>query len=216
MLRDRAQERHGRSCWGHMRVLHQRGPRKGAPTEAERRSAAHGRYHGARRALQQHVSDRAAVPERRHTAYPLAAAARLCLGHRRDPPAPAACSALPPYPDTARQRAGSAGAAARCRPPPTAPAPSSAAAPQLGPTPPHCARCSPWPRPPPAATHARCPDRTAPPPASPPPSGRPAPCPCRAPPAASLPPPQRPPPPAPRPAACAAPSRWAPSSSRSA
>eukprot|EP00964_Phaeocystis_antarctica_P046766 scaffold27039_cov63-Phaeocystis_antarctica.AAC.1 len=80
MLRDRAQERHVKSCRGDMRALYQRGPRKGAPAEAERRTAVHGqRCRAARRALQQHVSDRAAVPERRHTAYRLAAAARLRL-----------------------------------------------------------------------------------------------------------------------------------------
>eukprot|EP00964_Phaeocystis_antarctica_P047727 scaffold27624_cov66-Phaeocystis_antarctica.AAC.6 len=80
-LRDRAQERHGRSYRGHMRALHRRGPRKGAPAEAERRTAAHGRYSGARTsALQHRVRDRAAVPERRHAAHrPSAAAACLYL-----------------------------------------------------------------------------------------------------------------------------------------
>eukprot|EP00964_Phaeocystis_antarctica_P007071 scaffold3832_cov69-Phaeocystis_antarctica.AAC.3 len=80
-LRDRAQERHGRSCRGRMRALHQRGPRKGAPAEVERRTAAHGRRcRAARRALQHHVRDRAAVPEGRNAAHrSSAAAARLHL-----------------------------------------------------------------------------------------------------------------------------------------
>ena len=49
-----------------MLALHLKDPRKGAPTEADRRAAAHARRHNARRALQQRVRDRAAVPERRH------------------------------------------------------------------------------------------------------------------------------------------------------
>eukprot|EP00964_Phaeocystis_antarctica_P033017 scaffold18711_cov63-Phaeocystis_antarctica.AAC.1 len=64
-----------------MRALHGRGPQEGAPAEAERRTAAHGqRRRTARRALQQCVRDRAAVPERRHAAHrPSADAARLHL-----------------------------------------------------------------------------------------------------------------------------------------
>eukprot|EP00964_Phaeocystis_antarctica_P019571 scaffold10802_cov76-Phaeocystis_antarctica.AAC.1 len=72
-LRDRAQERHGRGYWGDMRALHRRGPRKGAAAEAERRTTAHGRRRAAWRVLQHRVRDRAAVPERRHAAYPLGA-----------------------------------------------------------------------------------------------------------------------------------------------
>eukprot|EP00964_Phaeocystis_antarctica_P052831 scaffold30960_cov69-Phaeocystis_antarctica.AAC.3 len=80
-LRDRAQERHGRSCRGDMRTLHQRGPQKGAPAEAKCRTAAHALHcRATRRALQHHVRDRAAVPERRHSAHrSSAAAARLHL-----------------------------------------------------------------------------------------------------------------------------------------
>ena len=63
-----------------MLALHLKDPRKGAPTEADRRAAAHARRHNARRALQQHMRDRAAVPERRHaTNRPSAAAGRLHL-----------------------------------------------------------------------------------------------------------------------------------------
>eukprot|EP00964_Phaeocystis_antarctica_P072413 scaffold44284_cov86-Phaeocystis_antarctica.AAC.2 len=44
-------------------------PREGAPAEAERHTASHGRRRrAARRALQHRVRDRAAVPERRHAA----------------------------------------------------------------------------------------------------------------------------------------------------
>eukprot|EP00964_Phaeocystis_antarctica_P021800 scaffold12104_cov73-Phaeocystis_antarctica.AAC.1 len=50
-------------------------------TEAERRTAAHGRRRCAtRRALQHHVRDRAAVPERRHAAHQ---PARLTTPQRR-------------------------------------------------------------------------------------------------------------------------------------
>eukprot|EP00964_Phaeocystis_antarctica_P001997 scaffold1042_cov64-Phaeocystis_antarctica.AAC.1 len=63
-----------------MRALHRRGPRKGAPTEAKRRTAAYSRCCAARRALQHRMRDRAAVPERRHAAHrPGAAAVRLHL-----------------------------------------------------------------------------------------------------------------------------------------
>ena len=63
-----------------MLALHRDGPRKGASTEADRRAAAHARRSNARRALQQYVRDRAAVPERRHAAdRPSAAADTLHL-----------------------------------------------------------------------------------------------------------------------------------------
>eukprot|EP00964_Phaeocystis_antarctica_P032032 scaffold18119_cov76-Phaeocystis_antarctica.AAC.7 len=79
--------------------LGRRAPSEGAPTEAKRRTAAHGHHRTARRALQHRVRDRAAVPERRHTAYPLAArkrrqarrqrtrhAAQRCAHARVEPP----------------------------------------------------------------------------------------------------------------------------------
>ena len=68
-----------------MLTLHLNGPRKGATTEAHRRAAAHAKRSDKRRALQQRVRDRAAVPERRHAAdRPSAAADTLHLMRVRD------------------------------------------------------------------------------------------------------------------------------------
>eukprot|EP00964_Phaeocystis_antarctica_P162101 scaffold135719_cov121-Phaeocystis_antarctica.AAC.1 len=79
-LKDRAQERHCRDCRGGMRGLRPRAPQKRAPTETKRRTTAQGRRcHAARRALQQRVRDRAAVPERRHAAHRPSVAGRLHL-----------------------------------------------------------------------------------------------------------------------------------------
>ena len=57
-----------------MLALLSQGPRKRAPTEADRRAAAHARRSNARRTLQQRVRNRAAVPERRHAANRTSAA----------------------------------------------------------------------------------------------------------------------------------------------